>query len=50
MSTHSAQKLPNLHERKRRMSKKPDDDDLIPQHFEYENQYEKWRAANPRIE
>ncbi|PIC33041.1 hypothetical protein B9Z55_013162 [Caenorhabditis nigoni] len=32
------------------MSKKLDDADLIPQHFEYENQYEKWRAANPRIE
>ncbi|PIC33040.1 hypothetical protein B9Z55_013162 [Caenorhabditis nigoni] len=41
---------PNLIERKRRMSKKLDDADLIPQHFEYENQYEKWRAANPRIE
>uniref|UniRef100_A0A1I7UDD5 Ion_trans domain-containing protein n=1 Tax=Caenorhabditis tropicalis TaxID=1561998 RepID=A0A1I7UDD5_9PELO len=37
-----------LNERKRRMSN--NDDDLIPQHFEYENQYDKWRAANPRIE
>ncbi|UMM27422.1 hypothetical protein L5515_010717 [Caenorhabditis briggsae] len=46
MSEHKA----NLVERKRRMSKKLDDADLIPQHFEYENQYEKWRAANPRIE
>ncbi|EGT39758.1 hypothetical protein CAEBREN_31929 [Caenorhabditis brenneri] len=47
MSEPTGQKL---YERKRRMSKKLDDADLIPQHFEYENQYDKWRAANPRIE
>uniref|UniRef100_A0A8R1EPJ8 Ion_trans domain-containing protein n=1 Tax=Caenorhabditis japonica TaxID=281687 RepID=A0A8R1EPJ8_CAEJA len=40
----------HLHERKRRMStQKPVvDKEQIPQNFEHENQYDKWRAANPK--